>query len=848
MLIKLDDLISRYNIDITGIIHVGAHECEEIVDYDKYIKRDKILWIEAQQDKVLLSLQKYENIIIEQAVVSDKIELVTFNVANNGQSSSILEFDLHQVYYPYIQYIRSYEVQTTTLDILIEKYNEIPFNFINLDIQGAELTALKGMEEYLNNIEYVYTEVNKKSVYKNCAIIEEIDEYLNNYGFYRVETVWTAEDWGDAFYIKKKYSPVKKSVIFKPSGRLGNAIFRYLASTVLCMKYDMNFILHDAVDYTKIKPFEYYPGVDHVDDDIEFTGYSSLNSLIEYVNKNDKIVCFNTLGYLKNKCDLLNLTTNDWINTNTNHGLYVKNITTITDDNYFDMVDTLKDRNTNIIMDGYFQFDYLYLKNKSEILQFINANKNEHYIQTDTNHRFLMKDIIDNMELPISKIYDIVIHIRLGDFNGRPDFIEYEYYEKLFQTIDFTNKRVCILLEPVNSESDLYFLNRCSEWFNKNTDITKITITIESNDLMTDFNIMKQTKTLICSMSTLSWSAAYFSTILETCYMPNYDFSKLRNFVNFKKPIENTILYTVKTTPDYITENMCEYGSSRGLLKSCNVKSTTPYSSIQQLINYDFSKIIDGNTIYICSNAIPSFIKILDQINHKIILVSGDCDETVPDDLFTNTSDFLQFIENDKIIHWFSQNWVGSHPKVTGIPIGLDYHTISNNDGHEWGNNISPGNQEQQLIDIKNNSLPFWKRTVKCYSNFHFFTTTKFGYDRIDAIDKINKDLVEYEPNKIKRIDTWKNQSNYAFVISPHGNGLDCHRTWEALCLGCIPIVKSSKLDYLYSELPVLIVDNWSDITAELLMSTIKAYTYTIFNYDKLKLQFWVQTINNINK
>jgi len=342
----------------------------------------------------------------------------------------------------------------------------------------------------------------------------------------------------------------KKSVIFKPSGRLGNAIFRYLASTILCMKYDMNFILHDDMDYSKINSFEYYPGVDHVGDDIEFTGYSSLNSLMEYVNKNDKIICFNTLGYLKNKCDLLNLTANDWINTNTNHGLYVKNISTITDDNYFDMVDALKDRNTNILMDGYFQFDYLYLKNKSEILQFINANKNEHYIQTDTNHRFLMKDIIDNMELPISKIYDIVIHIRLGDFNGRPDFIEYEYYEKLFQIIDFTNKRVCILLEPVNSESDAYFLNQCSEWFNKNTDITKTTITIESNDLMTDFNIMKQTKILVCSMSTLSWSAAYFSTILETCYMPNYNFYEIsdRTPGTFKKPIENTILYDVKTT------------------------------------------------------------------------------------------------------------------------------------------------------------------------------------------------------------------------------------------------------------------------------------------------------------
>ena len=44
--------------------------------------------------------------------------------------------------------------------------------------------------------------------------------------------------------------------------------------------------------------------------------------------------------------------------------------------------------------------------------------------------------------LPQSKIYDIVIHIRLGDFNGRPDFIEYEYYEKLFETIDFLKRPV----------------------------------------------------------------------------------------------------------------------------------------------------------------------------------------------------------------------------------------------------------------------------------------------------------------------------------------------------------------------------------------------------------------------
>jgi hypothetical protein len=62
------------------------------------------------------------------------------------------------------------------------------------------------------------------------------------------------------------------------------------------------------------------------------------------------------------------------------------------------------------------------------------------------------------------------------------------------------------------------------------------------------------------------------------------------------------------------------------------------------------------------------------------------------------------------------------------------------------------------------------------------------------------------------------------FVVSPHGNGLDCHRTWEALYLGVIPIVKTSSLDQLYEDLPVLIVDDWSDVTREFLETKWKNF------------------------
>jgi hypothetical protein len=92
------------------------------------------------------------------------------------------------------------------------------------------------------------------------------------------------------------------------------------------------------------------------------------------------------------------------------------------------------------------------------------------------------------------------------------------------------------------------------------------------------------------------------------------------------------------------------------------------------------------------------------------------------------------------------------------------------------------------------------------------------------AVEKIVKDVIFYEPSHLKRYDSWKKQSEYAFVVSPHGNGLDCHRTWEALCLGCIVIVKTSPIDSLYEDLPVLIVKDWSEINQSLLNDTVKSF------------------------
>jgi hypothetical protein len=117
---------------------------------------------------------------------------------------------------------------------------------------------------------------------------------------------------------------------------------------------------------------------------------------------------------------------------------------------------------------------------------------------------------------------------------------------------------------------------------------------------------------------------------------------------------------------------------------------------------------------------------------------------------------------------------------------------------------------------------------------------------RSDVVRDVPSELVFYEPTVVDRIETWKNQSKYAFVLSPHGNGLDCHRTWEALILGCIPIVRRSPVDSLYEDLPVLIVNEWTDITETLLKTTVEQFKNQSFSYEKLTLPYWMNKITQI--
>lgn len=204
MLISLKELVEKYGMVVRGVLHVGAHECEELAIYNAE-NIHNVHWIEAMPHKVeLVQSRGIQN--VHQAVV-DEVDgaKVQFNITNNGMSSSLLEFGSHAQSHPNVGVVATCTVCTTRLDTLFQARN-IPIesiNFVVLDIQGVELRALKSMEKHLAGIDYVYTEVNTEEVYKGCDQMKDIDAFLAEHGFGRVEqNIYEQFGWGDAFYIR----------------------------------------------------------------------------------------------------------------------------------------------------------------------------------------------------------------------------------------------------------------------------------------------------------------------------------------------------------------------------------------------------------------------------------------------------------------------------------------------------------------------------------------------------------------------------------------------------------------------------------------------------------------------
>jgi FkbM family methyltransferase len=217
MLIPLAEVLARHAHRIpaiTGILHLGAHTGEEAQAYADCLAGVPVWWVEGNPQlmgQLINHVQPYGHHCINALVGAEDDAEVTFNIANNGQSSSVLPLGTHRQASPDVHYTGTQSHTLITVDTLAEKYRISGANLINADLQGFELEALKGAERTLALADLLYLEVNVDPLYKGCVLLPELDEWLDCRGFERVEMLLAGNPrrgpgwvgWGDGVYVRR---------------------------------------------------------------------------------------------------------------------------------------------------------------------------------------------------------------------------------------------------------------------------------------------------------------------------------------------------------------------------------------------------------------------------------------------------------------------------------------------------------------------------------------------------------------------------------------------------------------------------------------------------------------------
>jgi len=203
----LTALMATHRLAPRGIIHVGAHTGQEVAAY-LALGVERLLLIEADPTLAAGLTEHFRDeplVSVASCAVTDFDGEIDLHVMSSTASNSILSIERHAEIFPEIHETGRVRVPARTLDSLLAEqgHADDAFNVMALDIQGAELQALRGAAGLLPRLDGLLVEVNFAELYQGCAQIDEIDDHLLAYGFVRVMTMSPYQSgYGDAFYVK----------------------------------------------------------------------------------------------------------------------------------------------------------------------------------------------------------------------------------------------------------------------------------------------------------------------------------------------------------------------------------------------------------------------------------------------------------------------------------------------------------------------------------------------------------------------------------------------------------------------------------------------------------------------
>jgi hypothetical protein len=229
----------------------------------------------------------------------------------------------------------------------------------------------------------------------------------------------------------------------------------------------------------------------------------------------------------------------------------------------------------------------------------------------------------------------------------------------------------------------------------------------------------------------------------------------------------------------------------------------------------DYTNIKNGDVVYCDTHNINMFKHILFKLSDLTIITHNS------DGFLTDTKPWRQDGVNVKEFEgcfkkWYGQNVYTNMPNVIPLPIGFE--------------NFRWGKKDEDYWLVANQNI---EKTGEIYLNCKQSTNIEERskcYNECSKIQTVTKDT-----SNLSHSDYLGKIKSHKFVISPPGNGLDCHRTWEGLMMKSVPVLKDiGRIRDLYQKLPVLFVNDWSE-----LKDINTSISYNFKNQDYLTFDYW---------
>ena len=247
---------------------------------------------------------------------------------------------------------------------------------------------------------------------------------------------------------------------------------------------------------------------------------------------------------------------------------------------------------------------------------------------------------------------------------------------------------------------------------------------------------------------------------------------------------------------------------------SSYVSIRTPTNALSHSFPYSHSINVTGTTFWLRAGTdglrshsdVTRLAPWLLRLGRPFRLMSSDGDVGIVNR--TDNAVLQRLLRSPLLLGWWAQNNLIDHPLMHPLPIGIDLHSGWDS---TWPNTTL--DRWRAYERVRDAAAPRGRRPVRLFMERFSIAHGSNYNERKDAWSRCAASA-EVQGARMPKLQMLETYARAQFVLSPRGNGVDCHRTWDVLAVGAIPVVlrHGPAFDAVFDGQPVLLVRSWAEV------------------------------------